>query len=77
MPPSKQIEQKIIDRDNAFYEYCKINNVKKLQIGSGGNFIQGWFNGDLNTRQNIYFLDLKNNFPFNQIHLIIFFVNII
>ena len=66
MSQTNEIEQKITERDNAFSEYCKNNKVKKLQIGSDGNYLDGWFNTDLNTKNNVYYLNLKEKFPFDD-----------
>jgi predicted SAM-dependent methyltransferase len=43
--------------------YLKNNNVKKLQIGCGSNYLEGWLNTDLNYNDKVAFLDAGANFP--------------
>lgn len=38
--------------------------IKRLQIGSGQNSLEGWFNTDYFQRDRIYFLDATKHLPF-------------
>lgn len=44
-------------------DYIKNNEVKKMQIGSGANFLEGWLNTDLNYDDKVAFLDAGLKFP--------------
>jgi predicted SAM-dependent methyltransferase len=52
----------------AYNEYKINNDTVKLQLGSGNNFISGWFNTDIAPcyEHNIYHLDAKRPFPFSD-----------
>jgi predicted SAM-dependent methyltransferase len=50
--------QKLIIND-----YLKNNEVKKIQIGCGSNFLEGWLNTDLKDSDTIAFLDAGEKFP--------------
>lgn len=50
-------QRKIIDG------YLKNNEIKKLQIGCGSNFLEGWLNTDLNFNEHVAFLDAGKIFP--------------
>ena len=54
------------ERDKAFKEYIANTPVRKLQIGAGSNYLTGWFNTDIHVKDSIYYLDLKEKFPFPQ-----------
>jgi predicted SAM-dependent methyltransferase len=43
--------------------YIKNNDVKKMQIGCGSNYLEGWLNTDLNYNDKVAFLDAGANFP--------------
>ena len=59
-------EKLTLEMNNEFNKYLIKNKVRKLQIGSGSNVIDGWFNTDINIRENIYYLDLKKKFLFSD-----------
>lgn len=61
-----KIKKFIEIRESAFADYIVKNNIKKLQIAAGPNYLPGWFNTDLNTSDNIYYLNLKERFPFPE-----------
>lgn len=50
-------QRRIID------DYLKNNEVKKMQIGCGSNFLKGWLNTDLNYNDKVAFLDAGAKFP--------------
>lgn len=64
MSEINEIDKKISDREIAFKEYCKNYDIKKLQIGSGRNYLEGWFNTDFNLYKNVYYQNLTEKFPF-------------
>ncbi|MBG6062960.1 putative SAM-dependent methyltransferase [Flavobacterium sp. CG_9.1] len=43
--------------------YIETNQIKKMQIGSGSNVLEGWLNTDLNYSESIAFLDAGITFP--------------
>lgn len=47
-------------------DYLKSNQIRKLQIGSGSNVLQGWLNTDVNPKKEILFLDARKRFPFEE-----------
>ena len=59
-----KIKQYIYIRNSAFNNYLLNNKIRKLQIGSGNNHLEGWFNTDIKINDGIYYLDLKEKFPF-------------
>lgn len=59
--------KEIIDeRNRAFDLYSHNNTIRKLTIGTGSHYTPGWFNTDLYVKDNIYYLDLKEKFPFKK-----------
>jgi predicted SAM-dependent methyltransferase len=47
--------------------YLSVNGVKKLQIGSGENFLEGWINSDIDPcSDNKIYLDASKSFPFED-----------
>jgi SAM-dependent methyltransferase len=46
--------------------YLKSVGTRKLQVGSGTNFLAGWLNTDIYPSNNIIFLDATKKFPFND-----------
>lgn len=50
--------------DMIFEKYLSATNTKKLHIGCGDNFLEGWLNTDLNSSDNIGYLDAGKPFPF-------------
>lgn len=48
-------------------KYIETNNIRKLQLGSGENVINGWLNTDLIPLDfRVLFLDVTNRFPFED-----------
>jgi predicted SAM-dependent methyltransferase len=47
--------------------YLSVNLIKKLQVGTGKNFLEGWINSDIdpNSNNKIY-LDASKTFPFEE-----------
>jgi predicted SAM-dependent methyltransferase len=43
--------------------YLKNNEIKKMQIGCGSNYLEGWLNTDLNYNDKVAFLDAGAKFP--------------
>lgn len=43
--------------------YLKDNEIKKIQIGCGTNFLEGWLNTDLKFSDEVLFLDAGATFP--------------
>jgi hypothetical protein len=50
--------------------YFKFHQIRKLQIGSGRNTLEGWLNTDLNPTKEIVFLDATKKLPFDACILI-------
>ncbi len=48
-------------------KYLRTSRIKKLQIGAGENFLEGWLNSDIDLRsdEKVY-LDAKKSFPFED-----------
>ncbi len=47
--------------------YLGVNRVRKLQVGAGENFLQGWINSDIDPRSdNKIYLDATKSFPFED-----------
>jgi predicted SAM-dependent methyltransferase len=47
--------------------YLKEKHIRKLHIGAGNNYLQGWLNSDLvSTDKRIVFLDTSSPFPFKD-----------
>lgn len=64
----RQLEKRLKEKClNAAREYLKQQGVRKLQIGTGPNRLQGWFNTDISPAgEGIYHLDASQNFPFQE-----------
>jgi SAM-dependent methyltransferase len=58
----KKFEIRTFKKD--FEDYFSTHNLKKLQVGSGNNPLIGWWNTDLYSSKDIYFLDATVLFPF-------------
>ena len=55
------------ERDLAFVEYGHRHVVRKLQIGSGTNILDGWFNVDIfPVHPNQYYVDSTQGLPFDD-----------
>lgn len=50
----------------AIKRYFESNKVRKLQIGSGQNSLNGWLSTDINPTREILFLDARKKFPFGS-----------
>ena len=46
--------------------YLESHQIRKLQIGSGENILEGWFNTDIYTNKKVSFLDATEQFPFDD-----------
>jgi predicted SAM-dependent methyltransferase len=46
--------------------YLNTHEVRKLQVGSGLNRLDGWLNTDIFAKKGIAFLDARKRFPFND-----------
>jgi len=46
--------------------YFDSHPVRKLQLGGGGNILNGWLNTDLCQGKDTFFLDVKEPFPFDD-----------
>ncbi len=53
-------------RSRRIESYLKNHEIKKLHIGCGFNFSEGWLPTDLNPKRNVIFLDAKETFPFSD-----------
>ncbi len=60
---TKRNNKRIKNQKLIINDYLKNNEIKKLQIGCGSNFLQGWLNTDLRDCDNIAFLDAGGKFP--------------
>lgn len=58
-----------LTRKREIKRYFKSHPVRKLQIGSGQNILNGWLNTDLKTAKGIIFLDVGKRFPFHDCSL--------
>ncbi len=47
----------------ALQRYLNGESLKKLQIGSGDNMLEGWFNTDLYPRKGFFYLNAEKPFP--------------
>jgi predicted SAM-dependent methyltransferase len=48
----------------AIDNYVKYHQVRKLQLGTGANVLEGWLNTDVNpSLGSVIFLDTRNSFP--------------
>ncbi len=48
----------------ATISYFELHVVRKLQLGTGTNILDGWFNTDISPRAGVFFLDSTKPFPF-------------
>ncbi|WP_165930230.1 class I SAM-dependent methyltransferase [Flavobacterium ranwuense] len=53
----------IKDQKKLIDNYIRNNDVKKMQIGCGSNYLEGWLNTDLNYNDKVTFLDAGTKFP--------------
>jgi predicted SAM-dependent methyltransferase len=54
-------------RSQQIEKYLTSHNRRRLQLGSGDNFLKGWLNTDLHPRsRDIIFLDATKPFPFED-----------
>lgn len=58
---------RLINRQSRIDKYLKLNDVKKLHIGSNISLLDGWLCSDISpqTKESIY-LDATNEFPFEN-----------
>lgn len=55
------------NRSPQIERYLKSHTVRKLQLGSGDNFLRGWLNTDLHPRsRDFILLDAARTFPFED-----------
>lgn len=59
MNQTKRIKKEISKIDS----YLENNKIKKIQIGCGTNFIEGWLNTDIKSSDQIVYLDAGEKFP--------------
>lgn len=52
--------------DLIFKDYLSISDIKKLHIGCGDNFLDGWLNTDLNSSDRVGYLDAGKPFIFKD-----------
>ena len=55
--------QKVTD-PKLIREYWAAHPVKRLQLGAGGNYVDGWLNTDIEPRGDGVYLDATSDFPF-------------
>ena len=55
--------KKVKNQKKIIENYIKNNEIKRLQIGCGSNFLEDWLNTDLNDSNKIAFLDAGDVFP--------------
>jgi predicted SAM-dependent methyltransferase len=54
---SRYRQQNVIER------YLQTHAVRKLQLGSGENLLEGWLNSDLEPTGAMIYLDIRQSFP--------------
>jgi predicted SAM-dependent methyltransferase len=54
---------RINDR-GTIHDYLKSHTVRKLQIGAGGNDVDGWLNSDIEPSSKEIYLDATHRYPF-------------
>jgi len=50
----------------AITSYLETHELRKLQLGTGRNALDGWFNTDVSPAVNVFFLDSTRPFPFED-----------
>jgi predicted SAM-dependent methyltransferase len=45
-------------------EYFEAHSVRKLQLGAGGNYVDGWLNTDIAPKAREVYLDAASDYPF-------------
>jgi len=55
--------QKFTD-PRAIREYFEAHSIRKLQIGAGGNSVDGWLNTDIEPKATEVYLDAASDYPF-------------
>ena len=58
----KRAQSRLV-RGGKINHYLASHDVRKLQIGSGKNFLDGWLNSDINPGRESVFLDATKRFP--------------
>ena len=48
----------------AITSYLEAHRVRKLQLGTGIDVLDGWFNTDVSPKEGVFFLDSTKPFPF-------------
>lgn len=57
----------LVKRKSKIAEYLKTHEVKKLQIGTSNNILEGWLNTDtILNHDSIIYLDATRRFPFED-----------
>jgi len=59
--PLRRIQRRL--QQGRIKDYLANNQVRKLQLGSGENPLQGWLNTDIQSSGEIVFLDIRQPFP--------------
>ena len=49
---------------NTIREYFEAHSIRKLQLGAGENYADGWLNTDIEPRANGVYLDATSDYPF-------------
>jgi len=47
-------------------EYLEVHSIRKLQLGAGGNYVDGWLNSDIEPNANEVYLDATSDYPFRS-----------
>jgi len=47
-------------------EYLEVHSMRKLQLGAGGNYVDGWLNSDIEPNANEVYLDATSDYPFRS-----------
>jgi predicted SAM-dependent methyltransferase len=57
----------LVKRKSRIADYLKDNRVKKLQIGTSNNVLDGWLNTDISPLHgSVIYLDATRSFPFDE-----------
>lgn len=56
-------DRKLKNQHSAFKNYIALTGKKKLHIGCGSNFLDGWLNTDLNWGNKVVYLNAAESFP--------------
>lgn len=59
----KRAQSRLV-RGGKINHYFTSHEIRKLQIGSGKNFLEGWLNSDITPDSKSVFLDATKRFPF-------------